>query len=126
MAAAAGNPGRPPAPAGPPARAAQRPPAGDSIARPAEVRAGPAAAELRRNAVSPTASNRPPAQPKTSVRLAGWGTTRQNPPIDRRALITGIAGQDGSLLAESLLGEGYAVYGIVRQDPSARFPNLEG
>lgn len=24
-----------------------------------------------------------------------------------------------------MLGEGYAVYGIVRQDPSARFPNLE-
>lgn len=45
--------------------------------------------------------------------------------IERRALITGIAGQDGSLLAENLLGEGYAVYGIVRQNPSARFPNLE-
>jgi GDPmannose 4,6-dehydratase len=31
-----------------------------------------------------------------------------------RALITGIGGQDGSLLAEHLLGEGYAVAGIVR------------
>jgi GDPmannose 4,6-dehydratase len=32
----------------------------------------------------------------------------------RRALITGIGGQDGSLLAELLLAKGYAVVGIVR------------
>jgi GDPmannose 4,6-dehydratase len=32
----------------------------------------------------------------------------------RRALITGIGGQDGSLLAELLLAQGYAVVGIVR------------
>jgi GDPmannose 4,6-dehydratase len=32
----------------------------------------------------------------------------------RRALITGIGGQDGSLLAELLLGEGYDVVGLVR------------
>jgi GDPmannose 4,6-dehydratase len=49
----------------------------------------------------------------------------KNPCIERRALITGIAGQDGSLLAELLLDEGYAVYGIVRQSPSETFPNLE-
>ena len=61
-----------------------------------------------------------------NARPTSWlGTTRQNPSIDRRALITGIAGQDGSLLAEDMLAEGYAVYGIVRQDPSGRFPNLE-
>ncbi len=33
---------------------------------------------------------------------------------DRRALITGIAGQDGSFLAELLLEKGYAVTGLVR------------
>lgn len=35
----------------------------------------------------------------------------------RRALITGIAGQDGSYLAEYLLGLGYQVWGLVRREP---------
>jgi GDPmannose 4,6-dehydratase len=43
----------------------------------------------------------------------------------KRALIIGIAGQDGSLLAELLLGEGYEVFGVVRQPTSTRFENLE-
>jgi GDPmannose 4,6-dehydratase len=42
----------------------------------------------------------------------------------RRALITGIAGQDGSYLAELLLDRGYDVYGIVRGSPLVRHPNL--
>ncbi|MBY0316676.1 MAG: GDP-mannose 4,6-dehydratase [Bdellovibrionales bacterium] len=33
----------------------------------------------------------------------------------KRALITGITGQDGSYLAELLLGKGYKVYGLVRR-----------
>ncbi len=36
----------------------------------------------------------------------------------RRALITGITGQDGSYLAELLLGKGYQVHGIVRRSSS--------
>jgi len=43
----------------------------------------------------------------------------------RRALIIGIAGQDGSLLSELLLAEGYEVFGVVRQPASSRFENLE-
>jgi GDPmannose 4,6-dehydratase len=43
-----------------------------------------------------------------------------------RALIVGIAGQDGSLLAELLLDEGYEVFGVVRRTPSETFPNLVG
>jgi GDPmannose 4,6-dehydratase len=43
----------------------------------------------------------------------------------RRALITGIGGQDGSLLAELLLGEGYDVFGVVRRAPSS-YENLAG
>jgi len=43
----------------------------------------------------------------------------------RRALITGIGGQDGSLLAELLLEKGYEVFGIVRRHPSERHENLE-
>ena len=42
----------------------------------------------------------------------------------RRALITGISGQDGSYLAEFLLDRGYEVWGVVRGSPSAGFPNL--
>jgi GDPmannose 4,6-dehydratase len=42
----------------------------------------------------------------------------------RRALITGIAGQDGSLLAELLLEDGYEVFGIVRRTVSEQFENL--
>ena len=32
----------------------------------------------------------------------------------RKAFITGITGQDGSYLAELLLGKGYEVHGLVR------------
>jgi GDPmannose 4,6-dehydratase len=42
----------------------------------------------------------------------------------RRALITGIGGQDGSYLAELLLERGYAVAGVVRPG-AAEYPNLE-
>jgi GDPmannose 4,6-dehydratase len=40
------------------------------------------------------------------------------------ALITGAAGQDGSYLAELLLGHGYEVCGVVHGDPDAEYPNL--
>ncbi len=47
----------------------------------------------------------------------------------RRALITGITGQDGSYLAELLLAKGYEVHGIVRrvalEDPENRLSRLE-
>jgi GDPmannose 4,6-dehydratase len=38
--------------------------------------------------------------------------------MSRRAVITGIGGQDGSLLAELLLAEGYEVFGVVRRQAS--------
>jgi GDPmannose 4,6-dehydratase len=38
----------------------------------------------------------------------------------KKALITGVTGQDGALLAELLLGKGYAVHGVVRR---ASLPN---
>ena len=37
------------------------------------------------------------------------------------ALITGITGQDGSYLAELLLGKGYEVHGIIRKDEEQKF-----
>ena len=42
----------------------------------------------------------------------------------RRALITGITGQDGSYLAELLLGEGYEVSGIVRRSSTESFERI--
>lgn len=42
----------------------------------------------------------------------------------KRALITGITGQDGSYLAELLLAEGYEVFGIVRRSSSANFERI--
>jgi GDPmannose 4,6-dehydratase len=36
-------------------------------------------------------------------------------PTGKRALITGVTGQDGSFLAEQLLAKGYEVYGLVRR-----------
>ncbi|MDR4504615.1 MAG: GDP-mannose 4,6-dehydratase [Candidatus Scalindua sp.] len=42
----------------------------------------------------------------------------------KRALITGITGQDGSYLAELLLKKGYVVYGIVRRSSSCNFERI--
>jgi GDPmannose 4,6-dehydratase len=44
--------------------------------------------------------------------------------VTKRALITGIGGQDGSLLAELLLDNGYDVSGVVRRT-GAHYPNLD-
>src|ERR1035437_9557831 len=43
----------------------------------------------------------------------------------RRALITGITGQDGSYLAELLLERGYEVHGTVRRSSTERFERIE-
>jgi GDPmannose 4,6-dehydratase len=45
--------------------------------------------------------------------------------VSGRALITGIGGQDGSYLAELLLGEGYDVFGVVRARSAAEYRNLD-
>ena len=42
----------------------------------------------------------------------------------KRALITGITGQDGSYLAELLLGEGYEVVGMVRRSSTVNFERI--
>jgi GDPmannose 4,6-dehydratase len=42
----------------------------------------------------------------------------------RRALITGITGQDGSYLAEFLLEKGYKVYGMVRRSSTDQFERI--
>jgi GDPmannose 4,6-dehydratase len=42
----------------------------------------------------------------------------------KRALITGVTGQDGSYLAELLLGEGYEVSGMVRRSSTVAFERI--
>lgn len=44
--------------------------------------------------------------------------TAAQPVAAQRALITGITGQDGSYLAEFLLGKGYEVHGLIRRSSS--------
>ena len=46
-------------------------------------------------------------------------------PGRRRALITGVTGQDGSYLAELLLDKGYDVHGMVRRASTETFQRLE-
>ncbi|MHB0857294.1 MAG: GDP-mannose 4,6-dehydratase [Anaerolineae bacterium] len=45
--------------------------------------------------------------------------------MSKRALITGVTGQDGSYLAEFLLDKGYTVYGMVRRSSTTRFDRLQ-
>lgn len=41
--------------------------------------------------------------------------------MKKRAVVTGITGQDGAYLAELLLGKGYTVYGAFRRTSSVNF-----
>src|SRR5580700_11430704 len=56
-------------------------------------------------------------------------TESSTPPMQdsgrKRALITGITGQDGSYLAEFLLKKGYEVHGIVRRSSSFNTARIE-
>jgi GDPmannose 4,6-dehydratase len=45
--------------------------------------------------------------------------------MSKRALITGITGQDGSYLAELLLGKGYEVHGVVRRSSSVNKARID-
>ncbi len=45
--------------------------------------------------------------------------------MSKKALITGITGQDGSYLTELLLEKGYDVYGLVQRSANYQFENIE-
>jgi GDPmannose 4,6-dehydratase len=45
--------------------------------------------------------------------------------MSKRAIITGITGQDGSYLAELLLEQGYEVFGVVRRSSAPNFWRIE-
>ena len=55
---------------------------------------------------------------RTAGKREGIARLRPGMAPSKRALITGISGQDGSYLAEFLLGKGYEVHGIVRRSSS--------
>ena len=44
--------------------------------------------------------------------------------MSKKALITGLTGQDGSYLAELLLAKGYEVFGLVRRSSSSNFERI--
>ena len=43
----------------------------------------------------------------------------------KKALITGVTGQDGSYLAELLLSKGYEVHGLIRRSSSFNTQRLD-
>src|SRR5204863_8191665 len=45
--------------------------------------------------------------------------------MSKRAIITGITGQDGSYLAELLLSKGYEVIGVVRRSSSPNYWRIQ-
>lgn len=51
--------------------------------------------------------------------------SKENSLMTKRALITGITGQDGSYLAEFLLSKGYEVYGMVRRTSTVRYERIQ-
>lgn len=53
-------------------------------------------------------------------------SAKSSPHAGRRALITGVTGQDGSYLSEFLIEQGYQVFGVVRRSSSENFERLEG
>jgi GDPmannose 4,6-dehydratase len=54
----------------------------------------------------------------------GRRPVRKEASLTRRALITGITGQDGSYLAEHLVAQGYEVWGLVRGQANPRLRQL--
>jgi GDPmannose 4,6-dehydratase len=54
------------------------------------------------------------SRPPSERGAAGQGPAGSQPCAGRTALITGVTGQDGSYLAELLLGLGYTVHGLIR------------
>ena len=45
--------------------------------------------------------------------------------MTKRALITGITGQDGSYLAELLLDKGYEVFGLIRRTTTVSYERIK-
>ena len=59
-----------------------------------------------------------------TVRVSNYGAL-EDLLINKKALITGLTGQDGSYLAELLLEKGYEVHGVVRRSSTESFERIE-
>jgi GDPmannose 4,6-dehydratase len=57
--------------------------------------------------------------------IAGTGWRREGDSVQRRALITGITGQDGLYLGELLADKGYEVFGMVRGQSNPKIELVE-
>ena len=79
----------------------------------------PSASTSWPRAMAPGYDDGLPTQLADERPLAGY-----NGPMPRRALITGITGQDGSYLAELLLEQGYEVIGMVRRSSTVNFERI--
>jgi GDPmannose 4,6-dehydratase len=55
-----------------------------------------------------------------------WAESKEGTAMTKRALITGITGQDGSYLAEFLLEKGYHVHGIIRRASTFNTERIDG
>jgi dTDP-4-dehydrorhamnose reductase len=60
----------------------------------------------------------PPANDEPAAAASDGRSPMQSTTEGRRALITGVTGQDGSYLAELLLAKGYEVHGVIRRSSS--------
>src|SRR5262249_7615970 len=65
-----------------------------------------------------------PRTPQASMPYYQLPTANYQLPAMPRAIITGVTGQDGSYLAEWLLGKGYEVHGIVRRASTENFDRI--
>src|SRR3954471_23225650 len=82
---------------------------------------------------APSARSGPRTGPRAELAVAPAGCDRISPvrrpmrggPMARRALITGITGQDGSYLAELLLAKGYVVHGLRRRSSTFNSSRIE-
>jgi len=64
-------------------------------------------------------------QPQCRFTQARSTSISYHPDVARKALITGITGQDGSFLTELLLQKGYEVFGIIRRSSTFNTDRIE-
>ena len=103
---------------------------GVRVEAPAELRGGrPAPLAVRREGEAAArlgGTHRPGRGDRRHGQLASGSGAGGRLMAAKRALVTGITGQDGSYLAEFLLEKGYEVHGMVRRSSTETFQRLEG
>lgn len=76
--------------------------------------------------LSPLRQNSPTLAPtRIDVVSGDVSNSPQKVPMKKKAVVTGVTGQDGAYLAELLLTKGYIVYGTYRRTSSVNFWRME-